>query len=232
MEKNREIFDIADYVGRLRLGYEKFNQVASASIIKSKTGLLVATAAHCAYDWERKQYYSKILFAPYFWKNKLEYKVVAVAIPKVWVELAAVEFDTCFLIMEEQFEKDCDGKLCGIRPEFGLPIEQNYIIGGSRLFSFLKTPYVTTSMSFPDKYQNSSLLGIKCTRTSAMSGGPWITYHDGEYVQNSMTSLSMKHVKNVLWGPYWGSTIKKAYEAAESKQENDEVIIHYFNLQN
>lgn len=230
MEKNKEIFDITDYVGRLRFGYKKFNQVASASIIKSKTTLLVATAAHCAYDWERKQYYDKILFFPYFWKNKRKYKVVAVAIPKIWVELAAVEFDTCFLIMEEQFEKDCDGNLYGICPKFDLPIEQNYIIGGSRLFPFLKTPYVTTSMSFPDKYQNSSLLGIKCKRAVAMSGGPWITYHDGEYVQNSMTSLSMRHAKNVLWGPYWGSTIKKAYEAAESQQENDEIIIHYFNF--
>lgn len=220
---------IVNNMGKLKFGHEKFDQIASASILSSSKHLVIATAAHCAYDWQQNQFYKKLVFIPYLGGEKQQYKVVAVAIPKLWIDLAAVEFDTCFLLLEERFTEEYDKKLYGLIPQFNIPMKRNYIISGIRLIPFLKMPYITISQSFEDKYQNSTLIGVKCRRKLAMSGGPWVTFYQGKYVQNSVTSLSMNHVKNVLWGVYWGDVIKKTFEAAEDEQENEQAIIHFWN---
>ena len=46
--------------------------------------------------------------------------------------------------------------------------------------------------------------------TGGSSGGGWIT--GGSL--NSVTSFGYDNVKNVLWGPYFGSTIQSVYNTA------------------
>lgn len=73
-------------------------QVASASIIKGKNYTLVATAAHCIYDINRKKYHENILFS-IAEDVEVKYRPMAVAIPKDFVENTYLEYDTCFLVM-------------------------------------------------------------------------------------------------------------------------------------
>jgi hypothetical protein len=48
--------------------------------------------------------------------------------------------------------------------------------------------------------------------TGGSSGGGWIT--GGSL--NSVTSFGYTKLKNVLWGPYFGTTIQQVYTAAET----------------
>jgi hypothetical protein len=48
--------------------------------------------------------------------------------------------------------------------------------------------------------------------TGGSSGGGWIT----GTTLNSVTSFGYSNVKNVLWGPYFGTVIQNTFNAAAS----------------
>ena len=61
-------------------------------------------------------------------------------------------------------------------------------------------------------YGGSTDQGLACNMTGGSSGGGWI--QNGSL--SSVTSLGYTGVKNILWGPYFGSTIQAVYNTAAS----------------
>ena len=66
--------------------------------------------------------------------------------------------------------------------------------------------------SCQDTYGGSTDQGLACNMTGGSSGGGWI--QNGSL--SSVTSFGYTGVKNILWGPYFGSTIQAVYNTAAS----------------
>ena len=62
-----------------------------------------------------------------------------------------------------------------------------------------------------DTYGGSTDQGLACNMTGGSSGGGWI--QNGSL--NSVTSFGYTSVKNVLWGPYFGTAIQGVFNTAQ-----------------
>jgi hypothetical protein len=63
-----------------------------------------------------------------------------------------------------------------------------------------------------DTYGGSTDQGLACNMTGGSSGGGWI--QDGQLA--SVTSFGYTGIKNILWGPYFGTVIQQVYTAAST----------------
>lgn len=187
----------------------------------------MATAAHCIYDLNKKKYHENILFS--IANDPVsKYRPIAAAIPKDFVENFYLEYDTCFLIMEERFNEVEEYRKAALDVAFNLPKNLKYSIFGYPNESSLK-PVKAEGEAIKDTYKNSSLQGIVCYEKDGMSGGPWITTYKERVVQNSLSILSMNSVENIMWGPYWGKVIEWTYKVAnELQSDHPDVQLHYF----
>lgn len=72
---------------------------------------------------------------------------------------------------------------------------------------------------FQDTYYGSQDQGMDCDMTGGSSGGPWlIDYATGSGLGtlNSVNSFGYRGVKDVMWGPYFGSVAQSTYATAAS----------------
>ena len=131
-------------------------QVASASIVRGKNCTLVATAAHCIYDFSKKKYYENILFSVAE-DIEVKYRPVAVAVPEDFIENTYLEYDTCFSVMEEKFNEVEAYRRAAFKVAFNLPRNLRYRIYGypneSRLI-----PVMAAGEAIRDTHKNSSIL--------------------------------------------------------------------------
>ena len=72
--------------------------------------------------------------------------------------------------------------------------------------------YSCTGTVVQDTYGGSTDQGLACNMTGGSSGGGWI--QNGALA--SVTSFGYTGVKNILWGPYFGSTIQTVYNKAST----------------
>ncbi|MEW5593624.1 hypothetical protein ABGT24_08710 [Peribacillus frigoritolerans] len=217
-------------LGKIEFRVNGKKSLGSASIVKSLKFPLIATAAHCIYDWESKRFYDRVEFSPYSKDFKRSFKPVLAVIPKDWAEHGVVDYDTGFLVFDSESLTIIDSDELGIPVAFNRPLNQEYLVSGfQNVLLPSKKPLISRGIAHPDFFKNSSLQGVRSKGKSGMSGGPWFTEVEGEYIQNSNTSLSMKSVKNTLWGPYWGETIEATYQVASGELLNDSrVLVHKY----
>lgn len=209
---------------------EKDRSLGSGSIVQSiNSSLIVATAAHCIYDWENKKFFERVSFLPYLEGFKVSYKPVLAVIPSEWSE-GIVDYDTGFLVFSSTFLESVNYQEHAVPIAFNLPRNMEYTaLGFQNILKPSKKPFISRGIAHEDRYKNSTLQGMKSKGKSGMSGGPWFTQYDGRYVQNTLTSLSMKSVKHTLWAPYWGNLIEIAYMVATGESEEDpRLLIHKY----
>ena len=73
---------------------------------------------------------------------------------------------------------------------------------------------------FADTFGGSQDQGMDCDMTGGSSGGPWLTSSDsgsGVGTLNSVNSFGYRGLKNVMWGPYFGSVVQDAYNTAQAR---------------
>ena len=87
---------------------------------------------------------------------------------------------------------------------FGYPAARPF--NGQKLYS-------CTGTVIQDTYGGSTDQGLACNMTGGSSGGGWI--QNGSL--SSVTSFGYTGVKNLLWGPYFGSTIQSVYNTAQPR---------------
>lgn len=92
---------------------------------------------------------------------------------------------------------------------FGYPTHVPY--DGTRLVSCAGTVHDDTVGHTSDQGMD------RCPMTEGASGGPWFQRWDGgRGVVTSVTSVGYSGVPDVLWGPYFGDTVKQVYNAAQA----------------
>jgi V8-like Glu-specific endopeptidase len=91
---------------------------------------------------------------------------------------------------------------------FGYPNRPPY--DGSKLVSCSGTVHDDTVGHTSDQGMDH------CPMTEGASGGPWFQRWDGSHgTVTSVTSVGYDNVPDVLWGPYFGDTIRQAYDTAQ-----------------
>ncbi len=215
-------------LGKVEYWTEGKRSLGSGSLVKSSNYAVVATAAHCVFDWVNNEFNQDISFYPYVLNLKFSYSPTEIILPKIWVEQSAVEYDTAFLVFAPDTMKEFNYQKLALPVAFNLHKNMNYTIHGfPNRFWPSKKAHFDSGKAVSDNFYNSSLQGISSKYKSGMSGGPWVTFHEGKAIQNSTTSLSIRGNKNVLWGTYWGDTIQRAYQVATGVLKNNpEVVIH------
>lgn len=191
-------------------------QVASGSLIKANGMVFIATAAHCIYNTYEKYYFDNITFSLLSENYKKKYKISKAFIHKKWIDEAALECDTAFVLLDE---KTFDNKKYidyAVEPGFNLEYGLEYGIKGFNAKLFFGRPKPVTVMGKAirhDKYTRI-IQGIICKRKNGISGGPWLTVYNNKIVQNSVSSFSFKNNDDILWGPFWGNTIENVLHIA------------------
>ena len=73
---------------------------------------------------------------------------------------------------------------------------------------------------FDDTFGGSQDQGMDCNMTGGSSGGPWLIEYStsaGVGMLNSVNSFGYRGLKDVMWGPYFGSVAAQTYATAESQ---------------
>ncbi|WP_026906712.1 trypsin-like serine peptidase [Paucisalibacillus globulus] len=203
--------------------------IGSGSLVKSNHLPIVATAAHCLFDWEEQKFYENIAFLPYYNNFTSRLSPLMAIVPKGWAEQGIVDYDTGFIILNN-WNQGIDYNQLSITLRFNLPRELDYTIIGfqNKLFPS-KLPFICKGPAEKDIYKYSTMQGVYSKGKSGVSGGPWFTYYEGEYIQNSVSSLSFKSVKNMIWGPYWGDVLEQAYLTSMCQDTiSSDIVIHKY----
>ncbi len=219
---------ITPSLGKVEFWIEGKKSLGSGNLVRSSNYPVVATAAHCVYDWKKKSFYENISFSLYIDNFQEQHYPVAIVVPRYWTEQNAFEYDTAFLIFEASAMSKYDTYHIALPVAFDLPKNLEYsLYGFPNKFLPSKKVAFDSGKAQVDDYYHSSLQGIPSKRKSGMSGGPWVFYKNGEFIQNANTSLSINKRKNILWGTYWGDIIRRSYQVAIGALENDcEVIVY------
>ena len=81
-------------IGLVEYHYDKKITPCSGSMLLAGSKVVIATAAHCIFDWKEKKFHDEIYFSPYLFHSFKKYNVLEAYISKRWANNAEVEFDT------------------------------------------------------------------------------------------------------------------------------------------
>lgn len=191
-------------------------QKATGSIIKFGNKLLLATAAHCIFDTYTKSFTTNLNIFLYAEKLKKKCTISKAYLHKKWIEEGALQYDTAFALFDtDTFNPDCYYQYA-IEPKFNLSRDLNYSIKGltPRYFRIFTKSTTASGKATQHKKYPQIIQGIKCNNKNGMSGGPWLTMHEDQVVQNSVSSFSFKNNNEILWSPYWGKEIESVLHVA------------------
>ncbi|WP_124068239.1 trypsin-like serine protease [Clostridium sp. E02] len=191
-------------------------QIASGSLIKANGMVFIATAAHCIYNTYGKYYYENVIFSLFTENYKKKYRMSKAYIHKNWIENAALECDTAFVLLNKN---DFDYKKyieCSIETRFNLEYGLKYAIKGfnTKLFFSRPDPVTVIGKAIQHEKYTRIIQGIECKKKNGISGGPWLTIYKNKIVQNAVSSFSFKNHDDILWGPFWGNTIENVLHIA------------------
>jgi hypothetical protein len=193
------------------------NYVCSGTATTSGNHDVVTTAGHCVNEGPGA-YVTNFAFVPAYsngsgpfgtWTAKTLYTT------SQWATTGDYNYDVGFAVMNAngsgQSLTDVTGSYAPVfnaaknqtMKAYGYPAARPF--NGQQLYS-------CTGVVVPDTYGGSTDQGLACDMTGGSSGGGWI--QNGSLA--SVTSFGYTGVKNILWGPYFGSVIQATYNAAQA----------------
>jgi hypothetical protein len=191
------------------------NYVCSGTATASGNGDVVTTAGHCV-NAGPGAYVTNFAFVPAYDNGAAPYgtwTAQTLLTTDAWKNSGDFNFDVGFAVMNENASNQ---SLTQVVP--GSPIAFNLARGLSyKAYGYPaaspfngQSLYSCSGTVVQDTVGGSTDQGLACTMTGGSSGGGWIT--GGSL--NSVTSFGYTSVKNVLWGPYFGTVIQSVYNAA------------------
>jgi V8-like Glu-specific endopeptidase len=194
-----------------------FNYVCSGTATSSGNGDLVTTAGHCVNEGPGA-YVTNFMFAPAYnngasptygtWTARLLYTT------SQWATSGDYDYDVGFAVMNENNGQSLTQVTSSYAPVWNPARGQTmkaYGYPAARPFNG-QTLYSCNGVVVQDTYGGSTDQGLACNMTGGSSGGGWI--QNGQLA--SVTSFGYTGVKNILWGPYFGSVIQSLYNQAGS----------------
>jgi V8-like Glu-specific endopeptidase len=215
--------------GVFEIGNEREEYQCSGSVVDSPQGDVVLTAGHCVIDPETGAVAHEIVFVPGYRELKAPFGVFAatsfVTTPE-WSSTAGTSDpdeagDLAMLVLAPSTKTDLSveatvGALSiafeqpreGTYTQWGYPGESPY--NGEILYSHT-TPYAGGDPSYPAAVRP---IKIASDFTAGASGGPWTIGPTSAPTALSVTDYYYEGDPRHLYGAYFGSAARKAYEAA------------------
>jgi hypothetical protein len=192
------------------------NYVCSGTATNSGNGDVVTTAGHCV-NAGPGAYVTNFAFVPAYNNGAAPYgtwTAQTLLTTDAWKNSGDFDYDAGFAVMNENAagqsltEVTGGGQPIAFKQPTGLTYKA-YGYPAARPFDG-QTLWSCSGTVVADTYGGSTDQGLACNMTGGSSGGGWITGGN----LNSVTSFGYTGVKNILWGPYFGSVIQATYNAA------------------
>ncbi|MGH8867199.1 MAG: trypsin-like serine peptidase [Actinomycetes bacterium] len=195
--------------------------VCSGSATQSDNGAVVTTAGHCVKDgagaWGRHW-----IFIPGYDDGARPYGTYAarrLTTTRAWAARGDMDHDVGMAVVSRRRGTRLTEAVGGQRIAFGQPrgglVDAfGYPSAGSYDGGDLvhcRGPVVD------DAFGGSNDQGMACDMTAGSSGGPWLGGFDGSRgTLTSVNSFGYNGLDNVMWGPYFGGSVRAMYAHAES----------------
>ena len=202
--------------GKVFFSIGRSNYVCSGTATNSSNGDVVTTAGHCVSDGGT--FVTNFAFVPAYDNGAAPFgtwAAEALFTTTQWRNGEDFDYDAAFAVMRENSAGQSLTDIVG-----GYPIAFNQTRGGNfkaygypagKPFNGQKL-YSCTGTVVQDTFGGSQDQGLACNMTGGSSGGGWI---NGTSL-NSVTSFGYTGLKNMLFGPYFGSTIQGVYATAST----------------
>lgn len=208
-------------IGKVFFTLNGQNYVCSGNSVQSGNQSTVATAGHCTHDLA-SGWATNFVFVPAYSNGAAPYgKWTARSLHAAseWVSRNDINYDGAFAVVNTLNGGTLSAAVGASSIGFNMARNLTYSaygypaaspFNGERLFSC----YGTASA---DRIGGTQSQGIPCDMTGGSSGGPWFVGSGASGTQNSVNSFGYSTQKNVMYGPYFGSSIQSAYTAASTR---------------
>ncbi|MHA7289185.1 trypsin-like serine peptidase [Arthrobacter sp. MDT3-24] len=207
------------HIGKVFFTLGGQNYVCSGNVVSASNKSTVATAGHCLNEGPGT-FATNFVFVPKYKDGVAPYGAWTADeyfTPTQWSTGGDITYDTGFAVMDPRqdgalLEDVVGGSGVAFNEDrglqytaYGYPAAKPF--SGERLWSCTGTATKDTNNS------QFNTQGIPCDMTGGSSGGPWFIGSGSDGFQNSINSYGYSP-KPVMYGPYWGSVIKAAYDSA------------------
>ncbi|MFL5908802.1 MAG: trypsin-like serine peptidase [Solirubrobacterales bacterium] len=208
------------------------NFVCSGTVVDAGNSSTVITAGHCVH--QAGSWSSNFAFAPGYRRlngsGNAPYGIWPAsdeAAPQPWVDSENLKYDVGAAVIARNTAGQTLQGAVGARPiAFNQPTAQNYRSygypavptsahpwDGTRLWACDSNPPIADS---PSTAAGPNTLGIGCDMTGGASGGGWVTSSGGGSL-NGVNSYKYSSQPDLMYGPYFGSSIKALYDFAAAE---------------
>lgn len=209
------------HIGKVFFTLGGQNYVCSANAVQSTNQSTVATAGHCTYDINAG-WASKFVFVPAYNNGDAPYgmwSATSLHSTNEWVSRNDISYDGAFAVVAPLNGRTLAATVGASKIGFNLARGLTYTAYGYPAATpfngeTLKSCYGTASR---DRIGGTQSQGIPCDMTGGSSGGPWFIGSGSSGTQNSVNSFGYNIQKNVMYGPYFGSSIQTAYSTASNR---------------
>lgn len=209
------------HIGKVFFTLGGQNYVCSANSVQSNNQSAVATAGHCTYDISAG-WATKFVFVPAYDNGEAPYgmwSATSLHSTSEWVARNDISYDGAFAVVAPQDGSTLAAAVGASSIGFNLARNQTYTAYGYPAAApfngeTLKSCVGTASA---DGIGGTLSQGMPCNMTGGSSGGPWFIGSGSAGTQNSVNSFGYNIEKNVMYGPYFGSSIESAYGIASNR---------------
>jgi len=192
------------------------NYVCSGTATNSGNESVVTTAGHCVNEGPGA-YATNFAFVPAYNNNLRPYgtwTASTLVTTSQWAQQGDISYDAGFAVMNTVDGSTLQSKVGGQGIGFNLGRRLTYNAYGYPAAGKFngQTLKSCSGTATPDPFGQTQSQGIPCDMTGGSSGGPWLT--NNNTILNSLNSFGYQGVRNTMFGPYFGTDIKSAYDAA------------------
>lgn len=209
----------ASHIGKVFFTLGGVDYVCSGNAVVAANGATVSTAGHCANEGAGS-FATRWVFVPAYENGNAPYGTFAateLVAPTQWTQDGNITYDTAFAVVSDLSGESLADQVgaSGVAfnearglmyTAFGYPAAPPF--DGETLQS-------CGGAASEDPFGQTQSQGIPCDMTGGSSGGPWFLGGSDGF-QNSLNSFGYVGVHNMMFGPYWGSVIEQAYQAAQN----------------
>ena len=205
---------VSSTTGKVFFTLGGFDYVCSGSATSSSNSDVVSTAGHCVNEGPG-DFATNWAFVPAYNNGSAPFgtwTARTLVTTGQWANNGDINYDTGFAVMNTNGGSHLTSVVGGQGVAFNLARHLSYTAYGYPAAPPFdgETLKSCAGTAVDDTFGGTQSQGISCNMTGGSSGGPWFTGG----VQNSINSFGYDGVANTMFGPYWGSVIQGAYNAA------------------
>ncbi|UKA63806.1 trypsin-like serine peptidase [Arthrobacter sp. FW306-04-A] len=213
--------DPIDHVGKVFFTMGTFAYVCSGNVVVSENDSTVATAGHCVNEGPGA-FVRNFVFVPAYLNGTAPYGIwpaKALYTTTQWRTAGDIRYDTGFAVTATVNGKHLADVVGASGVEFNIDRGLSYQAFGypaAPPFDGQSLKSCSGDATKDPINPQFRAQGIPCDMTGGSSGGPWMVDSDDDSFQNSVTSYGYLGGPSIIYGPYWGSVIRDAYELAST----------------